>query len=407
MDFNAANSAVSDSQAEARNPAVANTPDVPLGGLLTLVTSPAHLGALESQWQNLELSNAITPTVFQSFAWIKAWADSYANSGDNNEIQIITGFLENKLVFAWPLMKTKHLGIVTLNWLTDPLGQYGDVLCAKDQCVMKWASASLKLINRLKGIDIIRLRHVREQSNIGNYANLRFVDAKLHEQAPFLDLTAFKTEADYDARYNSQQRKRRKKIRAKLEEIGDVQFRTLASGSENDESMAEAIREKNEWLSERGRFNRVMGCPRHLSFLKSLSRNRMEDFQFVTTELTAGGKPVSWEIGFNYKGTHFAYITSHVNQMTDLSPGRLHMDLSQRLSIASGLERFDLMVPNDTHKESWCSGKVDTRDYFYPISWRGKLYGHTYLAIIRPAMRDAYYKLPQWALKLLQPITRM
>ena len=100
MDFNAANSAVSDSQAEARSPAVVNTPDVPLGGLLTLVTSPAHLGALESQWQNLELSNAITPTVFQSFAWIKAWADSYANSGDNNEIQIITGFLENKLVFA-------------------------------------------------------------------------------------------------------------------------------------------------------------------------------------------------------------------------------------------------------------------------------------------------------------------
>jgi CelD/BcsL family acetyltransferase involved in cellulose biosynthesis len=380
--------------------------DMPYGGIITLITSPSHLGALSDQWQTLEQNCSVTPSVFQSFAWIKSWSDNYAQPDCQHEIHIVAGFIKNKLVFALPLMKSCHLGVSTLNWATDPLGQYGDVLCDKTQNITKWMSASLRFIGRLKGIDIIRLRHVRQNSAIESFAAKYFTDAKLHEQAPYLDLTPFTSEAEYDARYNSQQRKRRKKIRTKLEEMGAVEFRTLPVGSINDQAMAEAIREKNEWLSERGRFNRIMGCPQHVRFLQSLSRNTAVDFEFVTTELSAGGKPVSWEIGFNYKGTHFAYITSHVNSLTDLSPGRLHMDMSQRLALSSGQERFDLMVPNDHHKESWCSAKIDTKDYFYATSWRGKLYGNVYLSTLRPAIRNAYYKLPQQVLKLLQPITR-
>lgn len=380
--------------------------DMPYGGIITLITSPAHLDALSDQWQLLEQNSFVTPSIFQSFAWIKSWSDHYAQPDCQHEIHIVAGFIKNKLVFVLPLMKSCHLGVSTLNWVTDPLGQYGDVLCDKNQNLTKWMSASLRFIGRLKGIDIIRLRHVRQNSAIESFAAKHFTDAKLHEQAPYLDLTPFKSDADYDARYNSQQRKRRKKIRTKLEEMGAVEFKTLPVGSISDNAIAEAIREKNEWLSERGRFNRVMGCPQHVRFLKSLSRNTADDFEFVTTELTAGGKPVSWEIGFNYKGTHFAYITSHVNSLTDLSPGRLHMDLSQRLALSSGQERFDLMVPNDHHKESWCSAKIDTKDYFYATSWRGKFYGHFYLSTLRPAIRNAYYKLPQRILKLLQPITR-
>lgn len=404
--FKARSKTISISERKSTETAVGIALDLPLGGLLTLITSVSHLNTLSDQWQSLENNSAITPTVFQSFAWVESWAENYGMSGGETEIHVFAGFVENQLVFVLPLMKTTHLGVTTLNWLTDPIGQYGDILCAKDQSVAKWMSAALQLINRLKGIDIIRLRHVREQSTIGQYADKNFCDANLHEQAPYLDLTSFKNDAEYDARYNSQQRKRRKKIRSKLEEMGEVKFSTIAPGSSNDQAISEAIREKNDWLSERGRFNRVMGCPRHIGFLKSLSRSNTQGLEFVTSELTAGGKPVSWEIGFNYKGTHFAYITSHVNSMTDLSPGRLHMDLSQRLAIAGGQERFDLMVPNDTHKESWCSAKVDTKDYFLSVTTLGKVYGHIYLAMIRPMMRRAYYGLPSKTLKLLQPFTR-
>jgi CelD/BcsL family acetyltransferase involved in cellulose biosynthesis len=127
----------------------------------------------------------------------------------------------------------------------------------------------------------------------------------------------------------------------------------------------------------------------------------------VVTQMSAGDKPVSWEIGFNYQGTHYGYITSHRVDLTDLSPGRLHMDMSQRRSLNQGHKRFDLMVPNDEHKESWSSLKVSTADYFHAMSPVGWVFGLAYLRTVRPLVRKAYYASPAWLLRLANnPRTR-
>ena len=80
------------------------------------------------------------------------------------------------------------------------------------------------------------------------------------------------------------------------------------------------------------------------------------------------------------------------------------MDLSQRLSLKQGMQRFDLMVPNDAHKESWSSHKIATNDYYMPLSIAGQAYGLVYLRTLRPRARAAYYKAPQWALRWLTAI---
>jgi CelD/BcsL family acetyltransferase involved in cellulose biosynthesis len=95
-----------------------------------------------------------------------------------------------------------------------------------------------------------------------------------------------------------------------------------------------------------------------------------------------------------------------VNSHTDLSPGRLHMDLSQRQALADGMTRFDLMVPYDPHKESWSSGQVMTRDYYLPMTLKGKIYGALYLRYLRPTLRKIYYKLPSSILRTMRPLTR-
>jgi hypothetical protein len=81
------------------------------------------------------------------------------------------------------------------------------------------------------------------------------------------------------------------------------------------------------------------------------------------------------------------------------------MDLSQRLALRHGMKAFDLMVPNDAHKESWSSAKVETRDYHLPVSALGRLYGIGYLETARPLLRRAYYGMPPRLLRLLKPIT--
>lgn len=370
---------------------------------IEIVTTVAGLLKLESAWRKLELHNT---TVFQSFDWVKAWCDAYLGSAETGEILIVTGQQGGTTFFILPLIKSKKHGLNILDWLTDPIGQYGDALCASSQNSEFWLKAAFDKLSEIKGIDLVRLRHVRDTGAIANFAKHHLHDAKYYERAPYLDLSAFDSEASYDARYSSTQRKRRKKIRKSLEDLGDVSFSTLNSGAEADRAIDQSIAEKNAWLSDRGRFNRIMGCPNHVKFLKNLSRITTPDFKMMTTELKAGDKPISWEIGFRYQGTHFAYITSHVNALTDLSPGRLHMDLSQRQAIADKQSTFDLMVPHDLHKESWSSGTVATNDYFKPLTFLGALYGHGYLATVRPLLRKLYYKLPQNILRMIQPFTR-
>ncbi len=368
------------------------------GVKISHISRLTELYALERGWRKLEADNIITPTVFQSFEWAAAYCENYADS----ELFILTGYQDNRLVFLFPLMGVKLHGLRTLQWLTEPLGQYGDVMCAKGQDVAAWLVQSLQYIKSSAKVDLVRLRHVRADSLAQPFVKNTMVNAKYDERAPYLDLTLFKTENDYDARYTSTQRKRRKKIRKNLEDMGQVSFNMLSPGQDSDTAISNSISEKNAWLASRGRYNRIMGCPRHVAFLKTLTQVKSDSFESITSELKAGQKPVSWEIGFRYRGTHFAYITSHVHEMTDLSPGRLHMDLSQRAALAAGQSRFDLMVPYDLHKESWSSGMVDANDYYYPVSSLGSTYGAIYLRTVRPIARKIYYKLPASALRLLQ-----
>jgi CelD/BcsL family acetyltransferase involved in cellulose biosynthesis len=378
---------------------------LPLNGHLSLVTTLQGLAALETQWQQLELSCKQKPSVFQSFSWISSWAKTYIKNNGKTELCVITGFQNAKLVFVLPLMK-QHLGPVTvLRWLTEPSCQYGDALVSIGQNPNLWLDNAMNFIKRLKGVDIMRLRHVRADSNIQGFCHTNMQDACLVERAPFLDLTAYTNDESYDARYTSTQRKRRRKIRKELEALGPLEFRILPNGTVSDAAMVEATREKNEWLDERGRHNQILKRGEHLSFLKELSRSSGSAVEMVTSELRAGDKPVSWEIGFNFLGTHFAYITSHVNALTNLSPGRLHMDMSQRHCIRHGQQRFDLMVPHDPHKESWSSGCVETRDYYMPLTRAGRLFGKIYLCGLRPVIRRIYYKTPPWILKALKSVS--
>jgi CelD/BcsL family acetyltransferase involved in cellulose biosynthesis len=371
---------------------------------LSLITSLDGLREIAAKWQDLEVNSAKPISVFQSFDWIMAWAETYLGQKHAPTLHILAGYDEDELVFIWPLMRKSVFGVSTLTWITDPIGQYGDVLLRKGQNPTPWLQGATQLMKRLRDVDILRLRHVRENSNIGAFAQSHLHNALSPDKAPFLDLTQYATEEDYDARYTSTQRKRRKKIKKSLETFGDVKFTQLTNGTTTDKAMAMAISEKNLWLKQRGRMNRVLGCPCHIVFLKNLSR-RKGKIDVVVTEMTAGEKAVSWEVGFRFAGRHYGYITSHVNDLTDYSPSRLHMDYSQRSALAAGMDAFDLMVPNDAHKESWSSATINTEDYYLPISVAGKAIGHGFIRTLRPIIRKTYYRLEGSGIRKLNPFT--
>ncbi len=394
-------------QVQARQRVMADYANLPAGSVISILRGKSAIANIADDWRDLLAATENSAAVFQSFGWISEWMAQCGTAENGCKPLIIAGYQSGRLVFVWPLMKTRSRTLTIIEWLSSPSGQYGDVLLAKGLSPEVWQDAALKLLQRSESADLLRLRHVRVGSAFHAFAERHLLNASNEEWAPFMDLTVFKAEQDYEARYTSSQRKRRKKIRKELEVFGEVVFTRVPPGPETDRAIAMAIAEKTKWLSHRGRINRILSCPRHLVFLQNLAKANTSDVETVVTEITAGDKPVSWEIGFRCNGTHFGYITSHNTELTDLSPGRLHMHYSQVLALKNGMKRFDLMVPNDVHKESWSSNMVQTHDYYLPLSRRGQIAGEVYLRMLRPVLRKVYYKLAPQALRLINPVTRL
>ena len=361
--------------------------------------------ALEADWRQLEISCSPHCNIFQSFDWLKNWALVYAGKDGNAPLHVMLGYRGQRLVFAWPLMRTRWGSLTIFRWMSEPLSQYGDILLAQGENPRAWMEDAITELRHAQDVDAIRLRHVRADAQATPVLQKSFRNARFAEQAPWLDLTVFANEAAYDARYSPAQRKRRKKIRKKLEEgFGTLVFTALRPGAATDDAIDMAIAEKSQWIESRGHQNRALNCAEINTFLKCLARITDGAMQLVVTALTAGGKPVSWEIGLRYGTTHFGFITSHVAALTDYSPARLHMDLSQRQALKDGMTAFDLMLPHDAYKDSWSSAHIEAADYHLPLSKPGFVYGMLYLERLRPLLRHAYYRMPPSLLRLLKPI---
>jgi CelD/BcsL family acetyltransferase involved in cellulose biosynthesis len=364
-------------------------PVLPADSRLSLVMTLADFEELEGHWLALE-AEARPHGVFQSFAWCAAYARSYLGHGKAAKLAVVTGYCRGRLVFVWPLMKVGVGPLRVLRWLSEPFGQYGDVLVANGHCPAIWLRAAWALLEKSGGADIVRLRHVRQDAAAHAFIRETFKDSRVDEGAPYLDLTAFPDAAAYEARYGKEQRRRRKRIRKTLEELGPVDFRLLTRGPEMERQMQAALAEKCKWIGERNLWSKALGCPRLGELLEAAARGRGAA-KVVTSVLSAGGKAISWEIGLRLKDTHFAFITAHDTSFTDASPARLHMDLSQRRAIADGMKIFDLMVPLDRHKDSWSNAVMPVGDFHRPLSLLGRLYGALYLERLRPMLRCAYY----------------
>lgn len=361
---------------------------------ISLATSIAALEQLAPEWRDLHAAGAHPHGVFQSADWCLAWARIYAKPALGIEPCVLTGYQDGALVFLWPLMKVKQGPLTILRWLTEPLAQYGDVIVKAGIDIRPWCRSAMEFLHRLKGIDCLRLRHVREDAAIYPFLAEHFHRASQTDEAPYLDLSAYPTEADYDKRYSREQRKRRGKIKKSLATLGSVDFEMLPAGILMDRAMEQAVAHKRHWLEERGLYSKPLHCPHLEPFLRELSRNGGGIVSLVTSRLTAGSRSVSWEIGLRFGKTHFGFITAHDTSLTDASPARLHMDLSQRQAIKDGMRIFDLMVPGDPHKQSWSSARMTVHEFHAPLSLGGRLYGYSYLSLLRPVVRRFYYSAP-------------
>lgn len=354
--------------------------------------------ALAGEWRELAARGGRDIHFFQTVEWCRAWVAHGRGARSENPVLVTVRDEGGRLELLWPLMRTRFGPLRLLRWLSDPFSQYGDVLSVlKGESLAAALEASWRRILAIGGVDIIRLRHVRADAVVADFLAARCPSAGT-EGAPALDLSLYPSEAALAARYDRRQRRRRRRIRRRLEELfGPVRFCRLEEPGQVRAAIDRLIAEKRLWLDEKGYYSRPLKWPGLADVFATLARLSGNDAGagLVVTEMRAGPRPVSWELAFRYRGRHYCYITAHDHELTRLSPGRLHMDLSQRLALREGMRVFDLLVPAAAHKRSWSDHVVTVRDYYRPLTLRGRLIGEGYLRVARPLARRLYLAAPE------------
>ena len=366
-----------------------------------VIRDMAALEALRGEWLALERSHARDVHAFQTYAWCHAWASVYASGGRGaSQLFIITVRRHGRLVLVWPMMLCKLGPLRSLSWLSDPFSQYGDILTSLSGDDLHAAmELACETIRAQRSVDIVRLRHVRADANVTPFLESRFLRAAWQDGAPWMDLEAFANEQEYERRYSKSQRRRRRRIaRALEEELGDkLEFSLIDDGDDLRGSLSALIGEKRAWLARKGLVSRPLASPGLEEFLSRLAAEGGGGHgpRLVISRMQAAGRPVSWELGFRFRGRHYGYVTAHDRELTDFSPGRLHMDMSQKRALKDGMRVFDLLVPAAPHKKTWSSAVEPVRDYYRPMTPAGKLIGETYLRHLRPLLRRLYQKAPE------------
>ncbi len=364
-----------------------------------VATSLSDMERLEAEWRRFEQEHGDDVHAFQSVDWCLAWGRTFLEGDEGISPFIITVREAGRLVLLWPLMKCRLGPLRALGWFSDPFSQYGDVLTALDDPLLVRAmERAWQVIRDHAGVDLVRLRHVRDDARVVPFLEACFRRAAWQDGAPWMDLTRFSSVEAYEKRYSKEQRRRRKRIRKSLEKrFGEkLEFEFIPAGEEMGENLERLVEEKRAWLTRKGLMSRPLANPRLVEFLSRLPVEDGNDgLRMVITRMRAGENRISWELGFRFKGRHYGYITAHDRTLTRSSPTRLHMDLSQKQALRDGMRVFDLLVPVADHKKTWSSAVEPVREYFMPLTTAGRILGESYLCHLRPLLRRAVERLPK------------
>ncbi len=373
---------------------------------LNILTTLRSIDRIADAWRALETKALVPPTVFQSYDWVSTWCHVYAGPESETEIRIVAGWRNNELVFVWPLQLRKRLGLSWLEWLSHPVGQYGDVLCALGEDLDTWLQAGFNLLRRDGHYDLAHLRHIRHNSTI-SLSKLPFLKTSgFCDLAPYFDMARFATIESYDSRLDRRQRKHRKVVRKHLDAMGVVEFQnlTLETGVEN--AIKNALAEKQKWLNKKGFISPVLSDPRLNELLKRFAVSQGSCVKSDVAQLSITGQPIAWELSLRYRDIHYCYIIARAMEIDDARPGRLIFDLNQRRSYLDGYRTYDLLTPNDPHKQSWSNASEPITDLYVPMSMRGTWAAEIYIRRLRPMLRRIYMLAPVFARKAIKRIAK-
>lgn len=369
---------------------------------LACLTNVDELQNIRTAWHTLERNNRESFIYFQSYDWCHQWCVHHLESEEADpEMQLHIYVLWNadKIVMVWPMVRVRsRAGARILVSLTDPLGQYSNVLVDRAQVTEKLGCSAWKAINKHAGVDAITLNNFPLDSFLDRIlCGFGYVE-RSSSSAAILDLTGFETWEDHEASYSRSTRKSRKRRRARLEKEGALAYEVIPGGTRRFAALVEQTLEmKRAWLEQTGRRSNPVSSSVTESFLTDLTGTEcnasgLPEGAFVHA-LALDGTPIATEIGMVKDRHYYSFLGAFDLHWQDYSPGKVQIEMAQRWAKSVGIEKFDFLGDPSSYKSHWTGTAHPLRSRSIPLTPLGLIYCAIWKARLRPTLKSAYHNM--------------
>ncbi|HRO50436.1 MAG TPA: GNAT family N-acetyltransferase [Hyphomicrobium sp.] len=365
---------------------------------LDLVSTRDGFDALETSWNALFERAGRDIHLFQTFNWLWHWANHFLPAAGERgaTLAIVTAHIDGRLVLVLPLVAERVGPLTQLEWMGEPVGQYGDALIdtLPDGEGAALLRAALDFAASRTGAGALRLRRVREDSNIAPLLADMGALMVSEAQAPYLSLEGVEAFETLIQRHSGSARRNRSRQRRRLSERGALAFDYRTRGAEAETLTALAFAYKAVWLDARGLYSRAFSDPRTARFFADVSRAETRPAGCYVAALASGGHTAAIEVGVRCKGRSAIHIVTYDLAYEKAAAGALLMEDSIRRALADGMTGFDFLPPGYDYKWEWADSSVAVRDWAVPLSPIGRLYTTLYLRGLRGVVKRGVEAMP-------------
>lgn len=357
------------------------------------LTTLDALEALAGEWTALEAKTQ-RATFFQSAAWSLAACRPLDGQTETTDVLVFAVYRGLDLVAVAPF-KIIHRGPVRLAVdLTDPFGQYGDVLIADDVDAVLVMTQVIAALRDTPDLDGLLMRRVRADSPARHVLDLGGFKASAADAAPFVDLRPHASFDSYYSGVNSKTRKNLRNLRNRMARGAPVTHRVM----DNDDItkvIAESFEGRLRWLEQQGLPSTAFDDPVFRAFVERIGDlGRRGELALLAMGLYCGDVPVSLQWGFVHRGRYYAYIAARNPDYDAYSPGRIHLEEVIRTCHARGIEVCDFLAPGARYKFTWTDDATEVLDIAVPFTFKGRLLLDLWNRRLRVMAKAVYAQLP-------------
>ena len=363
------------------------------------VVAESRLVALEHEWRLLE-QGAKGAIFFQSFDWCRfIWRTRNAQRevvcAEPRVIVVRDG---DGVVAIWPLAIVRGNGGRFAQDLSEPFGQYSDILLAARTDIDTVMQLALTEIARWR-VDGLVLRKVRTDAGLAAWMKARASPFGVGEMAPAVELSAFAGFDDYRRSINAKTRKNLRNYRNRLAREGVIKHAVIDAQPERAAVIERCFLERSDWLETSGRSSSAFADPLFPAVVTGLARAEAGAPAVMAMRLgleqpdgTDADLSVHW--GFIHQGRYYAFMAAKNPEFDDCSPGRLHLEDVIAACSERGVGTVDMLLPAMPYKLTWATTSVGVNGYGLALTTRGRLVIRGWHGLLRPALKSALVALP-------------